>query len=100
MRHHPTHYPPSSPQIQTARQQVELYGFARERAATTRLPRPFVPIRDRLVLPCFRAVENTVQFMLSDRPVRACVCVCSSAFVWVVCVCCVGCLRVLCGLFV
>lgn len=48
-----------------------FYRYARERAATTRLPYPFVPIRDRLVLPCFRAVEAVVQFLFSDRPVRA-----------------------------
>lgn len=49
--------------------QVVFYRYARERAATTRLPYPFVPIRDRLVLPCFRAVEAVVQFLFSDRPV-------------------------------
>ena len=50
--------------------QVELYGFALERTATMRLPRPFIPVRDRIVLPCFRAVETTVSFLLSDKPVR------------------------------
>ena len=49
--------------------QVVLYEFARERAATTRLPWPFLPLRDGVILPCFRAVEYTVQFALSDRPV-------------------------------
>lgn len=46
-----------------------MYGYARERAATTRLPWPFVPLRDGLILPCFRAVEASTQWLLSDRPV-------------------------------
>jgi len=48
---------------------VVVYGYARERAATTRLPWPFVPLRDGLILPCFRAVEASAQWLLSDRPV-------------------------------
>jgi hypothetical protein len=50
--------------------QLVVYGSARERAATTRLPWPFVPVRDRVILPCFRAVEASAQWLLSDRPVR------------------------------
>ncbi len=62
-----THDPPTHTNGLHA--QVVVYGYARERAATTRLPWPFVPLRDGLILPCFRAVEASAQWLLSDRPV-------------------------------
>lgn len=65
---------PTQPSQNPKPTQVVLYGYVRERAATTRLPWPFVPLRDGLILPCFRAVEASAQWLLSDRPVRACLC--------------------------
>jgi len=46
--------------------QVYFYSYARDRFATSYLPRPLVPIRDMFVY----VLDSSVQFILSDKPVR------------------------------
>eukprot|EP00903_Cladosiphon_okamuranus_P007816 g7562.t1 len=51
----------------TVHKSLQAYRFARDQSTTMELPGPLKPVRDHIIVPSFRGVERSVDFLMSPR---------------------------------